>query len=311
MTCPAMRPSGNIACDVDSRSNMSEGVEEGAQIPIEEGDQLPHELVAVQVCHECHAEDPCGWRHKTGEFYCQICWRNYNSMNLEQETPSVVCGIINPGGPAIRYECLDPVPSEVDRVVTEVNVLGVCCLSVAEQQARVSGSSPVLLVMGREQGPLAEHKYGQGGTVIRASMLQQAVDEPLPAPRWGGIYVPEVLVNADGKGQSIEQPFRMSMVYAAASRGKGADVSDDLCMDMREKVHNVLRICHRHNHDHLILGAWGCGDRGGHPREVAAIFHEALLGNSDVARLFCKVTFAIIDSDDASAHFREVFAHRF
>jgi len=308
MTCPAMQRSGNCDCDAQSRSIVSEGVEEGTQIPSEEGDQMPLEFAAAQACQRCNAEDPCGWPCKAGEFYCQLCWSNYNNSKvLEHTAPS---SSISPGGSATRYDGLDPVPSDVDRVDTEVRVLGTCCLSVAEEQAQVSGSSPILLVMGREHGPLAEHKYGQAGAVIRASMLQQAMHGPLPAPRWGGIYVPEVLVNADGNGQCIEKPFRVSMVYATATRGNSGGASEDFCMEMKDKIRNLLRICHIHKHDHLILGAWGCGHRGGHSREVAAIFHEALFGNSDVNRLFRKVTFAIIGSEDAFAHFGEVFAQR-
>jgi uncharacterized protein (TIGR02452 family) len=132
--------------------------------------------------------------------------------------------------------------------------------------------------------------------------------------RWGGIYVPNVQVLSDSAGP-VEEPFRVAMVYAAASRianlaGAGGSEDEEgespesmpisharYRAEMREKVLNVLRICHAHDHQELILGAWGCGGNEGPAEEVAEAFHRALLGDSDVSHTFKRVTFAIYDQN--------------
>merc|ERR1711884_941680 len=109
--------------------------------------------------------------------------------------------------------------------------------------------------MGRELGPLAEHKHGQGGAVVRASTLQQAVREKVrenpgadnmhPVSRWGGIYVPNVMVTKNGKGQDLQEPFRVAMVFASATMltdGPGRDERTMRCWraEMWKKVLNIL-----------------------------------------------------------------------
>ena len=87
------------------------------------------------------------------------------------------------------------------------------------------------------------------------------------------------------------------MVYTDAPRNQ-----DDFQETMREKIRNVLRICHIRGHDGLILGAWDCGHRGGEEMlernakrscEVVSLFYELLIERGDTANVFRRVTFAI------------------
>ena len=70
---------------------------------------------------------------------------------------------------------MDPVDSTAHRLPTEVRVLPACCVIAAEEQARAPGSRPIPLLMGSDMGALGRARAGQGGAVVRASMLQEAV----------------------------------------------------------------------------------------------------------------------------------------
>merc|ERR1711924_356964 len=149
-----------------------------------------------------------------------------------------------------------------------------------------------MLVMGNGIGPptSVHRKNGQAGVVCRASTLQLALlsssSRAAPVPRWGGIYAPDVLVFSDGESRHIPR-FRMDMVYAISPWAPNTDEDPSLLQfqaEMRKKITNVLRICHLHGHDTLILGAWSCGNGGGPPAFVAKIFRESLMGSADTAR---------------------------
>jgi uncharacterized protein (TIGR02452 family) len=62
---------------------------------------------------------------------------------------------------------------------------------------------------------------------------------------------------------------------------------------VRERVARVLAIAARHDHDALVLGAWGCGVFRCDPIVVADAFGAALEG--PFAGRFAEVVFAIVD----------------
>ena len=187
--------------------------------------------------------------------------------------------------------------------------------SCLDEVRNASCTNPVLLVNGREVGPLAEHEHGQGGVVMRASNLQQVVRATPgaalmhPASRWGGIYAPRVMVAEDGSGQELDEPFPVAMVFAAATEMPFTQKDDPKALrkfraEMWTKVLNVLRMCHEQHHVELVLGAWGCQRA---PRaEVAAIFRAALF-DSDLCGRFRQVTFACEDEGADYKIFRDVF----
>lgn len=136
-------------------------------------------------------------------------------------------------------------------------------------------------------------KYVFSRTTLQLAMLS---DESWgkPIPRWGGVYVPDVMVFKDDEGNAIA-PFRVAMLYATSPWATNLDEDPELMQfraELREKISNVLRICHERGHTELILCAWSCG-HAGPPKVVANIFHELLLRNADTARVFERVVFAI------------------
>lgn len=58
------------------------------------------------------------------------------------------------------------------------------------------------------------------------------------------------------------------------------------------KIRTILRIALYHGHDALVLGAFGCGDYGLNPDEVARIFFE-VFQEEEFSDRFKKVIFAI------------------
>jgi uncharacterized protein (TIGR02452 family) len=67
---------------------------------------------------------------------------------------------------------------------------------------------------------------------------------------------------------------------------------------MRRRIAKVLSIAAFHNHDTLVLGAWGCGVFGNESAMIAELFREALSG--DASGVFENVVFAITDWSDNS-----------
>lgn len=58
------------------------------------------------------------------------------------------------------------------------------------------------------------------------------------------------------------------------------------------KIRTILRIALYHGHDALVLGAFGCGDYGLNPDEIARIFFE-VFQEEEFSDRFKKVIFAI------------------
>ena len=59
-------------------------------------------------------------------------------------------------------------------------------------------------------------------------------------------------------------------------------------------VQRVLAIAAMHQHDALVLGAWGCGVFGNDTEEVAGLFKDALDG--PFRGVFAEVVFAVLDA---------------
>jgi uncharacterized protein (TIGR02452 family) len=67
---------------------------------------------------------------------------------------------------------------------------------------------------------------------------------------------------------------------------------------MEQRIAKVLAVAALHDHDTLVLGAWGCGVFRNDSREIAELFKQALSGGFH--GVFSQVVFAILDwSNDA------------
>ncbi|MDO5068099.1 MAG: TIGR02452 family protein [Propionibacteriaceae bacterium] len=128
------------------------------------------------------------------------------------------------------------------------------------------------------------------------------------------IHSPGVPVIRDGDGALLDEPWRTAIITAPApnagvwlERNPGREAV--LTATLQERARKVLAVAHRHGHDTVVLGAWGCGVFRNDPAQVASVFRDLLQG--PYAGAFDRVVLAILDrSRDQRAlrPFREAFA---
>jgi uncharacterized protein (TIGR02452 family) len=112
------------------------------------------------------------------------------------------------------------------------------------------------------------------------------------------IYSPDVPVFRDDNGKLLETPYNCTIitspaVMASAVMAEQPQRSEEIEAIMRGRILKVLAVGQKHNHDALVLGAWGCGAFGNDGNLIAALFHEALTEN--FKGVFSRVIFAIAD----------------
>ena len=112
------------------------------------------------------------------------------------------------------------------------------------------------------------------------------------------IYAPNVPVFRDDDGELIEMPYKCSFVtspavQASAVRRYIPEQVGEIEGVMWMRMLKILSAMHLHNHDALVLGAWGCGAFGNDAKMIARLFKLALMENFKGA--FSKVVFAITD----------------
>lgn len=112
------------------------------------------------------------------------------------------------------------------------------------------------------------------------------------------IHSPAVPVIRGGDGVLLDEPWRTAIITAPApnagvwlERNPGRE--DEILATLRERARKVLTVAHRHGHDSVVLGAWGCGVFRNDPAQVATVFRDLLTG--PFAGAFDRVVFAILD----------------
>jgi uncharacterized protein (TIGR02452 family) len=114
------------------------------------------------------------------------------------------------------------------------------------------------------------------------------------------IYSPDVPVFRDDEDELLESIYFLSFVTAPAvnvgARRKnepgGERRIEPVMLSRMEKVLSLAVVA---GHEHLVLGAWGCGVFANDPQQVAGWFHQHLTGAGIYAHAFRKVVFAVLD----------------
>lgn len=127
------------------------------------------------------------------------------------------------------------------------------------------------------------------------------------------IYSPAVPVFRDERGALLETPYECAFITAPAVNAKVVLARDpsrraEVSAAMRERVTRVLAVATIHEHDAIVLGAWGCGVFGNDPGDIAQLFHDAL--GTRFNGTFRRVVFAIVDWS-SDRRFIEPFRRRF
>lgn len=144
-----------------------------------------------------------------------------------------------------------------------------------------------------------------------------------PIPLTGAIYSPDVFVfrSSMKQGHKLyrwEDCSWMSFVAVAAIRqpvltsDNGMSHHDIIITS--KKIEGIFKVALKHNHDSLVLGAFGCGAYRNPPHVIAQIFRDII---GVYKKYFKKITFAIFDDHNTRKNhnprgniieFREVFA---
>lgn len=112
------------------------------------------------------------------------------------------------------------------------------------------------------------------------------------------IYSPDVIVFREDDGALLEQPYHCSIITSPAVHAHAVNYympqrSGEIESMMWNRILKVLAVGANHNHDSLVLGAWGCGAFGNDGYMVSNLFKIALEENFRGA--FSHVVFAITD----------------
>lgn len=149
-------------------------------------------------------------------------------------------------------------------------------------------------------GARAQEEY-----LARSSCLYQCIrDNPMYAyhrtnydPLYSDylIYSPEVPVVRGDDGTLLEEPYAVSIITAAATHANRVPCEQrkKISLVMWGRILKVLAVGVAHQHDGIVLGAWGCGAFGNDGAEIAALFCRALGRNFRGA--YRRVVFAIVD----------------
>jgi len=167
--------------------------------------------------------------------------------------------------------------------------------------------------------------------LFRRSNYYQCLEDPdgldsgrrwwYPLPEFGGVYSPQVWVfrKAEAKGyEFMEKPVPLSFLAVAAYRGpplvgatgkqrekskgkKGPKpepmLPSKFVEKTKRKVRGMLAMGVMHNHDSLVLSAFGCGAYGNPPTHMAWLFREVIF--KEFNGCFKNITFAIFDDHNA------------
>ncbi|MGF1603152.1 MAG: TIGR02452 family protein [Thermosynechococcaceae cyanobacterium] len=92
------------------------------------------------------------------------------------------------------------------------------------------------------------------------------------------IYSPRVPVFRDEDDGLIEHPYSVSIITSPAVNAGAVRQNEPLNLDriapiMKHRIQAVLAIARQHQHDSLVLGAWGCGVFKNEPADIARWFH--------------------------------------
>ncbi|CAM4788960.1 unnamed protein product [Rotaria magnacalcarata] len=230
-------------------------------------------------------------------------------------------------------------PMKYPYKITSVSVINQDCL-VAYEDLLSKGHRPLLLNMANAFSPGGGYRKGDGAqeeNIFRRSNYYRSLDmdlddgkpadrvyctincdtKPLiggekmyPMDEFGAIYTSGLTVfrQPENNGYDfMDTPvYDVCAIAIAAYRNPRLDrddknlLSKKYSIKMRKKIENIFAIAHHHNHDCLVLSAFGCGAFRNPPTHVAKIFKSVI---KQYAGFFEHIYFAIIDDHNTGLDF--------
>lgn len=124
------------------------------------------------------------------------------------------------------------------------------------------------------------------------------------------LYSPDVPVFRDDDDLLLEEPYFASFLTAPAVNAGVVrrQESGQIGPTMLRRMEKLLGVAAHHDHEVLVLGAWGCGVFRNDPGEVSRWFAQVLI-DGPFRGVFRQVTFAVLDrGGDTLAAFQRAFA---
>lgn len=216
-----------------------------------------------------------------------------------------------------------PMPADRPHSTTKVQVSNEATLGAAFRHVE-KGLNPVALNFASGINPGGGFLSGsraQEEVLCRSSCLYSTLAgdpmyaEHLKRPRpdstdWS-IYSPKVPVFRTDKGAELEAPWLLDIISCAAPYAPAIGQPESAIL-LEQRVKRVLSIAKAFEHQHLILGAWGCGAFGNDAQQTAISFRRAL--ETEFEGVFSKIVFAIADWSPGRKFlgpFRDVFSSNF
>jgi uncharacterized protein (TIGR02452 family) len=200
------------------------------------------------------------------------------------------------------------------------------CLHVYEELA-AQGYQPLLLNMANAHTPGGGYRRGakaQEENIFRRSDYFLSLDNALdterrceyfwcsdqgeqqrvtpytlyPMSEFGALYTRGITVFRDSEDNGyafLNDPiYNVSAIAMAAYQNpplqQGNHLSPEYAANTRKKIENIFAIAQHHNHDCLVLSAFGCGAFKNPPGDIAALFKTVIL---QYAGFFHSIVFAI------------------
>ncbi|HQR66250.1 MAG TPA: TIGR02452 family protein [Thermoanaerobaculia bacterium] len=112
------------------------------------------------------------------------------------------------------------------------------------------------------------------------------------------VYSPDVPVFRDDAGNLLESPYNVSFItspapLAGSLRRDSPERLSEIPTAFFQRILKVFSVGLLHDHDSLVLGAWGCGAFENDATMVAGLFRKAISEN--FAGAYAKLVFAILD----------------
>jgi len=125
------------------------------------------------------------------------------------------------------------------------------------------------------------------------------------------IYSPRVPVLRDADDTLLAEPYLVSIITAPAVNAGALRLTEHGQIEptMLRRTEKVLALAAAHQHEALILGAWGCGVFRNDPANVARWFRNHLCDNPALRGAFRTVLFAVLDSSADERTLRPFVEH--
>eukprot|EP01028_Stygiella_incarcerata_P008495 TRINITY_DN3707_c0_g1_i1.p1 TRINITY_DN3707_c0_g1~~TRINITY_DN3707_c0_g1_i1.p1 ORF type:complete len:623 (+),score=158.88 TRINITY_DN3707_c0_g1_i1:250-2118(+) len=221
-----------------------------------------------------------------------------------------------------QYKDIVPCTSACRLLCKQTSVSVACddCIDVGRSM-QLRGLNPLVLNMAsatragggflRGDGAQEESLFRRSNYYISLSKFdgRGGRDVKYPIDEFGCIHSSGVTVfksNESNGYELLSEPFEMSFVAAAALprpplTKRGHFYDEDACV-VRHKIEGIFRAGVHHQHDSLVLSAFGCGAFRNPPEQVCEIFKSVMV---EFNGYFKEIIFAIINDHNSKSMTKE------